>query len=316
MAGNKQGKQAGSGEDDAAEDTGTLYTLPELGARLGKATDDEVQQYVEGYTKAELITEGVKVGTDRIDTDTARLYGKVADFYKHASKEQRAVIMGVSPNMLRVAVAAALRGSRLAEALGEAKNDHGAAREERLTHAETVKAAATAQRKLLRAGLRALAAGNNVWHTAIDSAIRTSDQASTLSSSLEALINVGRRMLKRPTGGMKARLEDSGLTSARLDAAAQLAEDARAAGDAADALTGRGPVTQAELDYWDGINLTLLGNFIEVFEAAHEVDPTVPRLVPIALRGYFRRGRTGAKSAAPNAGNAAAGNSAGGPPPA
>jgi hypothetical protein len=46
-------------------------------------------------------------------------------------------------------------------------------------------------------------------------------------------------------------------------------------------------VAQADVDYWDGINLALLGQLIDLFEAGHQTDPTVPRLVSIALRSYF-----------------------------
>jgi hypothetical protein len=293
MAATKTGKQASSTKDTAADDAATedgsdLYALSELVTRAGKATLEEVGDYVEGYTKAELIKEGAKVGTDRIDTDCARLYGKAADFFEHATPAQRAEVVGVSPNMLRVAVTAAQHGSEVAAKLGAAKNDADTAKQERAARAETARDRALGQRKVLRAGLRSLAAGNKIWHAAIDTAVKTSDAASTLSGSLDALIGVGRRMLKRPTPGLAKRLEDSGLTAARLTTAATQADEVRTAGGAADAVASLGPVSQSEVDYWDGINLTLLGSFIDVFEAAHSVDPTIPRLVPIALRNYYR----------------------------
>ena len=46
-------------------------------------------------------------------------------------------------------------------------------------------------------------------------------------------------------------------------------------------------VSGAEVDRWDGINLVLLRRLVRVFEAAHAVDNTVPRLTPIALRTIF-----------------------------
>jgi hypothetical protein len=46
-------------------------------------------------------------------------------------------------------------------------------------------------------------------------------------------------------------------------------------------------VTQAQLDRQDGINIVLLGQIIRSFEHAHDRDPTIPRLVPIATRRLF-----------------------------
>ena len=43
-------------------------------------------------------------------------------------------------------------------------------------------------------------------------------------------------------------------------------------------------MTQGALDAEDGANLLLLGHIVQVFEAAHDLDPTIPRLVPIATR--------------------------------
>ena len=50
-------------------------------------------------------------------------------------------------------------------------------------------------------------------------------------------------------------------------------------------------MTQGEVDLWDGINLTLYERIVEIFDAARESDPTIPRLTPMALRSYFRQGK-------------------------
>ena len=41
---------------------------------------------------------------------------------------------------------------------------------------------------------------------------------------------------------------------------------------------------QAELDWLDGVNLQVLDEVVHAFEAAHDLDPSIPRLAPIATR--------------------------------
>jgi len=295
MANPKTTKQAGKNEDEAAEETVALYTLPELLRRLGKATEDEILVYVEGRSKAALIQEGARVGTSRIDTDCARLYGQVADFFDHASPVHRAHVVGVTPKMLRAAVTAAEKGSELAEKRASSTSKANADKDARATEAVSARESAMLRRKVLRSGLRALAAGQESWLTAIETATGTADSSKKLADSLDALVGVGRRMMRRPTGALKERLHESGLSAALLDETVTLAEKLRGAGEAADAVGSKGAVSQADVDYWDGINLMLLGTFIEVFETAHEVDPTIPRLSPIALRSYFSPSRKKSK---------------------
>ncbi|HLM74359.1 MAG TPA: hypothetical protein VK459_16755, partial [Polyangiaceae bacterium] len=43
------------------------------------------------------------------------------------------------------------------------------------------------------------------------------------------------------------------------------------------------------LDRADGINVLLLGQLIRAFDGAHNINPTVPRLVPISTRRLFNR---------------------------
>ena len=287
-------KQAKNETQETPEETKT-HTLPELVNQLGEATEEEVARYIEGKTDAELIDEGADVGTTRIDTDAARLYGLASDFFKKATPEQRTAVMGISPTYLRVGAWAALQGSLQYEALGKHKRKGGGEREQLTIAADKSRERALARRKVLRAGLTSLAAGNASLVARIDHANGTATDASTLAEALETLADVGQSMLDKPSKAMKARLADSGLTKELLAADRALAAEVRKTGAAARGVLAGGDVTQTTVDRWDGINLFLLGNLIDVFEAGHADDPKVPRLVPIALRRYFGRHKSVAK---------------------
>jgi hypothetical protein len=45
--------------------------------------------------------------------------------------------------------------------------------------------------------------------------------------------------------------------------------------------------TQGRLDKKDGEAFHLLDAIVDAFEKAHDIDPTIPRLVPISLRRHF-----------------------------
>jgi hypothetical protein len=46
-------------------------------------------------------------------------------------------------------------------------------------------------------------------------------------------------------------------------------------------------VSQDEVDLWDGYSLVLFERIVRIFEAGRAIDPTVPRLMPMALRGWW-----------------------------
>ncbi len=57
-----------------------------------------------------------------------------------------------------------------------------------------------------------------------------------------------------------------------------------------DGKLGRSPgkkTTQGVLDKKDGEAFHLLEAIIDAFEKAHDIDPTIPRLVPISMRRHF-----------------------------
>lgn len=80
------------------------------------------------------------MATSRIDKDAARLYGKAADLFDRATEEQLDALVGVSRDMLRIAVWAAYQGSRRWEAREKGMAKAGASKQARSGQAEAVRA--------------------------------------------------------------------------------------------------------------------------------------------------------------------------------
>jgi hypothetical protein len=99
------------------------------------------------------------------------------------------------------------------------------------------------------------------------------------------------------------------LSPERLAEAKALAREVEKVGAEAASVQTAPPVSQTDLDLWDGVNLVLYSLIKDFFEAARAVDPAIPRLTPMALRGYFgrpSRKRKPGKNSADNAASDAA----------
>ena len=59
-------------------------------------------------------------------------------------------------------------------------------------------------------------------------------------------------------------------------------------------------VSQVQLDRQDGLCLLLLERLMRAFERGHDLDPTIPRLVPLSTRSVIGRAGSGHKSAPPD----------------
>jgi hypothetical protein len=271
----------------ANQEPESVYTLAELVVRWGKATEDEVLVYLEGIPKAKLVAEGAAVATPRIDKDTARTYGNLSDFLATATDEQRDHIPALTDDLVRCAIWTAYQATLKYDARTAARTGASAAREARVTEALGKLEQGKARREQLRSGLRLLAGQDPVRLQAIDAAYGTAADAKELASALDSLVERGRALLADKSPAMVARRKGSRLTKAWLDQAATLAGEVRKAGDLARSTLAASPVSQAEVDYWDGMALALFDLLIDMCDSGNKADPTVPRLVPIALRSYF-----------------------------
>ncbi|HRI50071.1 MAG TPA: hypothetical protein PLW65_07790, partial [Pseudomonadota bacterium] len=59
-------------------------------------------------------------------------------------------------------------------------------------------------------------------------------------------------------------------------------------------------VSQVQLDRQDGLCLLLLDRLMRAFERGHDLDPTIPRLLPLATRSVIGRPGRGPKNTPPD----------------
>ncbi|MFO0572800.1 MAG: hypothetical protein U1A78_02280 [Polyangia bacterium] len=274
------------------------YSLAELGRLIGPATEDEVRTYVGEISAQELSEIGSKVATPRISSECARVYGQAWDFLQRATPEHRRSLIGVSDEYVRIAVWAAFRGH--AEHAAREGAVAAAVSDERM-HKErgrTLREQATARIEQLYAALDLVIAGHPLYATRLDESYTRSHEPLSQAESLQRLADLGAAVRESKDPGLSARLARSGLSAELLVEIRTLARHVEQAGRGSRGARALPEVTQAEVDRWDGINLTLLRRLIYAFDAAHTLDPTVPRLPLYSLRAYFY-GRPRERAATP-----------------
>jgi hypothetical protein len=264
-----------------------LYTLPQLVERLGLATPEEVFLYVGRDSKIELTDLGRRVATPRVSKDSARLMGQAVDYYDQADEDQLDALAGIDPDFLRVGVWAAAEDERLCALHTRGRKSASQRRSTFGVSYSELRDRAIGRREQIHGLLVKLSGNDPVQLKAIEDAYGTSGNPQALNDSLLALVGLGRDYLADPSPEMVQRRQRSRLREALLADVEALTARMLNQGLAAQAVANLPPVTQSEVDYWDGVALWFLRRIIEAFDAARLTDPRVPRLLAIATRGVL-----------------------------
>lgn len=276
------------------------HTWPALLAAVSAPTADQIALYAIRTSPAILIDRGSHIRSEKIRTDMVRLCGIAAEFWPRVTPAQRRLLLGFSEPLLRVTVYA---GRKLGEMIEQ--------RSTAIDHRETTLATSTVatqalhdegmnERERLVTAFEGLVDYDPTLETRLDSAKDRAVDDSALASSLLKLAALGRSLLHDPASIIARQLTDGGVTVAELQEAEALAGRVKAASEQGGARTG-GPISQAELDLQDGICLAHLERVMRVWNRAHEHDPAIPQLLPIATRRLFSPNRKRPVEAAPAA---------------
>jgi hypothetical protein len=260
-----------------------------LAAALGKPDPELLAALLDGTIEADLVAKGRDIASSRVLTDMRRVYTLAHTFWSGAPAETRDKLRGFSPELLAIAVDQALVLEGMAAEHEMTGQDHDAGRAKRDAALREAFSRALTLRDQAYEILRGVAGTGEVAQKELASALGTAEDAAALTRGLQKLVELGKRYLSQKKGPIAVRAKllrlDDGYLD-RLEAAADaLAKAAKKAG----ARPAGQKVTQGALDRADGVNLLLLGLIIRAFENAHEEDPTIPRLVPIATRRLFSR---------------------------
>lgn len=257
--------------------------LAALSAALGPATEAEARALASAKSDAALIKLGNTVATPRIDDDALRLLRGAAAFFVSGPAAARARV-NLSPEFLRVAAWSALQGHEAWVAVATRAAQAGTTDATRAVQAAQKLARARALRDQL-AEVLAQVGGTPSWQVKVHAAVRPAAAGmpeARADVALAALANLGRTLLASKNADVRQRIAFYALKSAQLDEAESVAADT--AVTAGKAKNPKSLAKRAEVDRWDGLNITLLERVTRAFGRAHAVDPTVPALGFVSLR--------------------------------
>jgi len=264
-------------------------TLPEIAATLAPPDPALLKALLAGTTEVQLVEKGRLIASSRIVTDTRRLYATAYAFYAQATPAQRKKLRGFSLKLLALAVAQAITLDEMRRDHEDRSLDKDAIRSTRDAELRETFTRALGLRDQLHDVLLDVAGQTLAAREEIDQAVGTAEKPELLVRGLEQLSIIGSRFLDETTGPIHDRAELFELDQnylAEIAIAQKNLEDAIAAAAVRPAGTN---VSQGDLDKADGLNLMLLGHVIRAFDSAHDQDPTIPTLVPIATRRMFNR---------------------------
>jgi hypothetical protein len=296
-----QAVAAVTGPPDEPEDFDgkAVLTLEQLIERHGQATVAEADSYLEGATIDQLTSDGTAVSTTRITRDGSRLWGTISAFLLRATPAQRAYIPAITDDFVRIGIWSTYRGQLTFEALENAGVEITSARTGRQASSKDMRRQGGERRDVLYNGLRILVGRKSELLSRIEQVYRRSTQPTEVANSLRALVKIGREALADASPAAVQRRRGSLITAEFLTESETLAADVETSGKEAAAVPEPSPVSQADVDLWDGRNLVFLELAIDAFEAGHAIDPSIPRLVPISLRNILGPRRRASRSASP-----------------
>jgi hypothetical protein len=262
-------------------------SLEALHTKLGKPDPVLVEALSDEETREEFVALGSQIASRHILSDAPRIYGVAYAFLSTATVAQRETI-DVSLDLLAVGVFLALELQGLHADTRKANDGADAERSHAQREASTAFTDGLALRtrtvKLLK-GIAGRAANDR---KRVDDQTGTAETAESLAQGLEAQAALLREFLGHKQDKVATRVALFGANEARALKLEEAAKRIRETASAADARSVT-KVRQLEIDFMDGVNLHVLGELIHAFEAAHDADASIPRLVPIATRRLLAR---------------------------
>jgi hypothetical protein len=289
----------------SAAPTATRYTWELLLPRVGAPTREDLELHASHRSAVKNHEIGADYDSGKILTDLLVWCGIAHDTWENATASQRDALAGYDHGLVRVLLH---KGHELLLKNQQFAAQKGAQRgllDRDEAEADRLRAQALSTRRRLRTILRSVVrvAPAQLTIEEVDAAFGTGADDAQRAQSLEALARLAERvMAERNSPGAK-RLTRGRIDAAYVTALRTLAADVRSAGDRVSGPRVRTPVVQADIDRLDGECLELMEELFDFFELAHEIDPSIPRLVPLALRRYFfshPKGRAGSTPAPPD----------------
>ncbi len=257
-----------------------LHSPASLVARFGRCDRTIVVAYLLGMSEPETIELAAGIAASRIVHDGTRLFGEASDFLATASDEQRALVEPVNDEFMAAAATCLATVDTLDGRVERRKARRAATQRASEDESDKALAAARSRRKLYQKKIVAMAGGDSTWKKRINAACGGAPTLGAMAASIDTLVTEGRELAKQAAakGGRAI------VRAPVFEAMTAYAESLRATAKRTDGVASTLGTKKGELAWWGGACVWFLQTAVEMFRAAHEVDPRVPSLSFVSLR--------------------------------
>lgn len=279
----KTGEAAPRAPDDSQRNRdldALAVAMPDPGAAFRAAV-------LAGVTEYDLVTLGQSFGSDDILESTPAFISGIIE--QPLTAQQRATLLGYSPEQVALLIHETLRlrdlnlsyDQRAKESITKLRAD--------LQRAIT---AGVSLRDMVERTLRRLVPLATPLRTALDAAHGTAETGAALAKSLRGLAGVTRDLRGGTDVPTRAVYEGMGVGDGLIEELGRAADDVEAKERLAQASTGT-RIDQRQLDYQDGVVLSLMSSLWHTFQYGHErnatiVVPALGRLKRLVRKGNGR----------------------------
>lgn len=244
---------------------------------------------IEGLNATECRNRGRCVPTERIVDDAVGVYLKAFDTIRRGGAAQRSAVRGCTLELLvlmseQVARLAQRNDLRVKEEAARAVTIEKAMAEIRSQYAR-----ALTMREQARRLLGSVVRDDGFFHAEVRGAATAAEGGGSASAAMLALSALGRRVLTDPDPKIAVRARLLGLDEPYVSSLEALGRDLLAREAELQRLTGDDDTGDAALAVEAGITLHLMMMVIEAFEAAHEIESSIPLLRPVHTLRLVRR---------------------------
>lgn len=250
-------------------------------------TQEEAERYAVEIPNADLMERGSQIRSEKILTDLVRFGGILGEFWPKASAAQKRHLLGFSEPLLKVFVHSGKKLADMVAHFDANTDDREVSRAAAIAVADQAYKEGMDERERLVTALEGVAHLEPGLEERITKAAGRVTDFHSLAQSLTALAKVAKDIRQNAFSKAAKQLEDGGLDSTQILAFEEAAAKVKSTGALASGARTKGLVTQADLDLQDGICLSLMERVMKVYNRAHERDPSIPKLTPIATRRMF-----------------------------
>lgn len=261
----------------------TTLSLEQLQALYPAPPPELRAALLQGQTTEHFKEMGARMESDPVVAEGSNVVAKAHQFLLTATEPQRKTLRGCSRNVLGMAIHELVTLKTLANSVANVTNVSKTEKAAREKQAVKTRARAMGLERQAETLLRRAAFKDPALLAKVDGYCAAVEDHVGLSQRMQNKAALIREWCSSTDASMKVKVEFADLDVTYAAALEEAARQVLETGNAAQAAVRRG-VEQGEQDVQDGLCMFLTLEIARAFDAAHDLDPTIPRVVPVMIR--------------------------------